>query len=108
LHGASNLRAVTDGWRVLSIIARESRALRNSAHVRSAALEQLLTEPLEYAGGVDRADEEGVAVAWPEPELALAARDEDLEADHENNVIQLDYAAAIDRQSGRFASATRR
>jgi Glycosyl transferase family 2 len=28
LHGSSNLRAFTDGWRVLSIIARESRALR--------------------------------------------------------------------------------
>ncbi len=32
LHGSSNLRAFADGWRVLSIIARESRALRRAPH----------------------------------------------------------------------------
>jgi glycosyltransferase involved in cell wall biosynthesis len=42
LHGASNLHAVADGWRVLSIIARESRALRNGTHVRSGVLARLL------------------------------------------------------------------
>jgi Glycosyl transferase family 2 len=44
LHGTSNLHAFGDGWRVLSIIAHESRALRNSPHVRSGALAQLLEE----------------------------------------------------------------
>lgn len=47
LHGASNLHAVADGWRVLSIIARESRALRNGPHVRSDALAELLKERAE-------------------------------------------------------------
>lgn len=44
LHGASNLHAVSDGWRVLSIIARESRALRRGSQVHSGALAQLLEE----------------------------------------------------------------
>lgn len=39
LHGSSNLRAIADGWRVLSIIAHESRALRSRVPgaVRTAA-----------------------------------------------------------------------
>lgn len=41
LHGVSNLNAFADGWRVLSIIARESRALRSSAHPRTSELAQL-------------------------------------------------------------------
>jgi glycosyltransferase involved in cell wall biosynthesis len=45
LHGSSNLNAIADGWRVLSIIARESRALRKSPHVRARALEQMLNGP---------------------------------------------------------------
>ncbi len=44
LHGSSNLRAFADGWRVLSIIARESRALRKASH--GSALAQLLEEPI--------------------------------------------------------------
>lgn len=34
LHGASNLRAISDGWRVLSIIAREHRALEKGRPAR--------------------------------------------------------------------------
>lgn len=45
LHGASNLNAIADGWRVLTIIARESHALRKSPHVRARALEQMLNGP---------------------------------------------------------------
>lgn len=45
LHGTSNLHAFTDGWRVLSIIARESRALRKGSAPRRASVPaQLLRE----------------------------------------------------------------
>lgn len=43
LHGSSNLRAFADGWRVLSIIARESRALRKAPP--GGVLEQLTEGP---------------------------------------------------------------
>ncbi|MGH2865254.1 MAG: glycosyltransferase family 2 protein [Solirubrobacteraceae bacterium] len=44
LHGSSNLRAFADGWRVLAIIARESRALRKAPP--GSALAPLLDEPI--------------------------------------------------------------
>ncbi len=110
LHGASNLRAFSDGWRVLSIIARESRALRDSAHVRTAALEQLLGDQIEYSTSLpdeaSAAPTNGVAFAWPEPELALPEDHEDLEIDREDNVIQLDYAPAVAGRPRRLARAT--
>lgn len=108
LHGASNLRAFADGWRVLSIIARESSTLRNSAQVRSTTLEQLLSEQTEAQvsapNGAARGDA-GFAFTWPAPMLAPQADGEDLEADHEDNVIQLDYASAMARRPARLASA---
>lgn len=44
LNGSSNLRAFADGWRVLSIIAREGRALRKNPDVRVVAMAQLTHE----------------------------------------------------------------
>jgi hypothetical protein len=44
LNGSSNLRAFADGWRVLSIIAREGRALRKNPDVRVVAMAQLVHE----------------------------------------------------------------
>jgi glycosyltransferase involved in cell wall biosynthesis len=41
LHGVSNLNAFQDGWRVLSIIARESRSLRRSTHPGTGELAKL-------------------------------------------------------------------
>jgi glycosyltransferase involved in cell wall biosynthesis len=40
-YGASNLNAIADGWRVLSIIARESRALRKNLQATTGELVRL-------------------------------------------------------------------
>ncbi len=49
LHGASNLNAIADGWRVLSIIARESRALRKSLQLQAGERVQLAEHTTKVA-----------------------------------------------------------
>jgi hypothetical protein len=50
LHGVSNLNAVSDGMRVLSIIAKESQALRRGAQLRRDVVAAVLRPRLEPVG----------------------------------------------------------
>jgi glycosyltransferase involved in cell wall biosynthesis len=73
LHGSSNLRAVRDGSRVLSIIAREHRALRRSSRRRRSD-EQLLhsdgPQPLHAPGAHRLSEADALAAAIGSSELA--------------------------------------
>jgi glycosyltransferase involved in cell wall biosynthesis len=103
LHGASNLHAFADGWRVLSIIARESRALQSSQQIRNTGLAQLLertkpqySEPRSPATlGADRG--QGAAIG-----LAFAG------AGEADNVIDLHAPSELDRRTGELAGAAAR
>ena len=102
LHGASNLNAVSDGWRVLSIIARESRALQSSSQVRNGALAQMLkdrTKP-SYAG---RQYPVVVAANGGHAGAYSAA----LVSDSGDNVIDLHAASDLDRPERELAGAAR-
>lgn len=62
LHGSSNLNAIADGWRVLSTIAREKKALRTSPHVRtgaSAATGLFVPRPRQIVDWADSAKASG-------------------------------------------------
>jgi hypothetical protein len=94
LHGASNLHAFADGWRVLSIIARESRALRKGPQVRTGALTQLLeecTNPLS-------SEREHPVVVPDEEDPAPRSR-----VYRESKVIDIRAASELDSRPGRLA-----
>lgn len=54
LHGASNLRAISDGWRVLSIIARESRALGKTRPARARTRVPLFEEGMRVVSAYEQ------------------------------------------------------
>jgi hypothetical protein len=99
LYGASNLHAISDGWRVLSIIARESRALRKSPHMRTRALAELLKE--ERANAL-RAEHEHSGVVLTEEESALRLVETQLPGS-ESKVIDFRDTSEAGRRSGRLA-----
>ena len=101
LYGASNLHAISDGWRVLSIIARESRALRKSPHMRTRALAELLKE--ERANAL-RAEHEHSGVVLTEEESALRLVETQLPgSESESKVIDFRDTSEAGRRSGRLA-----
>ncbi len=50
IFGASNLRAVRDGWRILKVIIRERAAVRRAAPAPAAVLPAELAEVMNMTG----------------------------------------------------------